>query len=61
MEKGVTILNNPELVVAKISIRRIEKPPEVVKEKVPEAEAAEEAEEAKEAKAPGKEEAPKEE
>jgi len=54
VEKGVAILNNPELVVAKISIRRIEKPPEVVKEKVPAAEAGEEAEAAEE-------EAPKEE
>ena len=53
VEKGVAILNNPELVVAKISIRRIEKPPEVVKEEVPAAEAVEEAE------APEEEEAPK--
>jgi len=57
VEKGVAILNNPELVVARISIRRIEKPPEVVKEKVPAAEAVEEAEEAE---APEEEEAPKE-
>jgi large subunit ribosomal protein L25 len=56
LEKGVTVLNDPEVVVAGISARRVEKPPEevVVEEKVPE----EEAEAA--AKAP-EEEAPKEE
>jgi len=58
VEEGVAVLNNPELVVARISIRRIEKPPEVVKEKVPAAEAVGEAEEAE---APEEEEAPKEE
>ena len=57
VEKGVAVLNNPELVVARISVRRIEKPPEVVKEEVPAAEAVGEAEEAE---AP-EEEAPKEE
>lgn len=57
VEKGVSVLNNPELMVARISIRRIEKPPEVEKEKVPAAEAVGEAEEAE---AP-EEEAPKEE
>ncbi len=57
VEKGVSVLNDPKLMVARISIRRIEKPPEVEKEKVPAAEAVGEAE----APEAAEEEAPKEE
>jgi len=52
VEKGVAVLNDPELVVARISVRRIEKVEEVVvEEEVP----AEEVEAVEEAEAPEEE------
>jgi large subunit ribosomal protein L25 len=49
LDKDITVLNNPELVVVKISSRPVEKVEEKVVEKVVEAEAEEVAEEAAEA------------
>ena len=49
LDKDITVLNNPELVVVKISSRPVEKVEEKVVEKVVEAEAKEVAEEAAEA------------
>jgi large subunit ribosomal protein L25 len=49
LDKDITVLNNPELVVVKISSRPVEKVEEKVVEEVVEAEAAEEAKEAAEA------------
>ena len=52
VDKDVTVLNNPELVVVKIGLRPVEKVEEKVVEEVVEAEAAEEAVEAPEEAAP---------
>jgi large subunit ribosomal protein L25 len=52
LDKDITVLNNPDLVVAKISFRPVEKVEEKVVEEVVEAEAAEEAAEAPEEAAP---------
>jgi large subunit ribosomal protein L25 len=49
LEEDITVLNNPELVVVKISLRPVEKVEEKVVEEVVEAEAAEAAEVAEEA------------
>jgi large subunit ribosomal protein L25 len=48
LDKDITVLNNPDLVVVKISLRPVEKVEEKVVEEVVEAEAAEEAVEAPE-------------
>lgn len=54
LDKDITVLNNPDLVVAKISLRPVEKVEEKVVEEVVEAEAkAEVAEGEEEAEAPG--------
>jgi hypothetical protein len=57
LDKDITVLNNPDLVVAKISVRPVEKVEEKVVEEVVEAEAkaevAEEATEAPKEAAPG--------
>lgn len=54
LDKDITVLNNPDLVVAKISLRPVEKVEEKVVEEVVEAEAkAEVAEGGEEAEAPG--------
>jgi hypothetical protein len=60
LDKDITVLNNPDLVVAKISLRPVEKVEEKVVEEVVEVEAEAKAEVAEEAAEAPKEAAPRE-
>jgi large subunit ribosomal protein L25 len=60
LDKDITVLNNPDLVVAKISLRPVEKVEEKVVEEIVEAEAEAKAEVAEEASEAPKEAAPRE-